>query len=234
VLVLALVATAVGWVRGRDRLVLGLAAAAAAWWAIVVAMTLVGYPGLERFFLPGAAVICGLGAAGFVAVGRLAAAAARRAVGGVDAGSRAPSTWLAAGVVVALVAVSAPLSSGRASTNWAQEGIAARAVTRLHDLSRAVAAVGGYRGVYPCPTSFAAVNHAVQSALAWKLRVMLVRVGKTMPRQGLDFVGPTDSIDSAPALVARSLTQRTLIATVGEWKVYRVTAPGADTRCVGR
>ncbi|MBV9424593.1 MAG: hypothetical protein JOZ98_16905, partial [Solirubrobacterales bacterium] len=37
--------------RRSDRLVLTLAAGVVAWWVLVVAMTLDGYPGLERFYL---------------------------------------------------------------------------------------------------------------------------------------------------------------------------------------
>src|SRR5947209_750809 len=37
--------------EARDRLTLSLAGLIVVWWAIVVGMTLVGYPGLERFFL---------------------------------------------------------------------------------------------------------------------------------------------------------------------------------------
>ncbi len=115
----------------------------------------------------------------------------------------------------------------------AQEPIASKAAKRLDQLSAAVAAVGGHHGVYPCHTSFAAVNHSVQTALAWKLRVTLGRVGTTMRHQGLMFIGPHDSIDGGPPAVDARLTQKQLIAHVGVWRVYRMTSPGADTRCVG-
>ena len=62
-------------------------------------------------------------------------------------------------------------------------------------MTAAVAAVGGHDGVFPCKSSFAAVNHSVQTALAWKLHVTLGRVGTTMRHQGVMFVGPHDSID---------------------------------------
>jgi hypothetical protein len=136
-------------------------------------------------------------------------------------------------VAVALVGVSVPFATGRISQGWRQKGIASQAVTRLDQLSAAVAAVGGHRGVYPCRTSFAAVNHGVQTALAWKLHVTLGRVGTSMRHQGVMFVGPWDTIDGQPAPVSHRLTQSSLIASVGAWRVYRVTAPGADTRCVG-
>jgi hypothetical protein len=137
-------------------------------------------------------------------------------------------------VAVALVAIPVPFVSGRISVARAQRSIAARAVTRIDQLSAAVAAVGGHSGVYPCHSSFAAVNHSVQTALAWKLHVTLGRVGTSMRHQGLMFVGPHDSIDGGTPSINPKLTSRQLIAHVGPWRVYRMTAPGADTHCVGR
>lgn len=215
-LIAGLLAVAFGWWRGRDRVVLGLFAAALAWWVLVVGMTLDGYPGLDRFFLPAAALTCALAGAGVVALASLA------------------PRWVAPAVVLAALGVSAPFAAGRVSTGWKQRGIAAQAVTRLDQLSAAVAAVGGHRGVFPCSSSFAAVNHGVQTALAWKLHVTLGRVGTSMRHQGVMFVGPWDTIDGQPAPVSHRLTQRVLIAQVGAWRVYRVTTPGANTRCVGR
>jgi hypothetical protein len=217
-LVLA-VAGAVFLARGRVAAWLG--ALVLAWWAIVVAMTLAGYPGLERFYLPAAALTCVLAGAGTASLSRL--------VGEVV---RIP--WLGGIVAVGLIGISAWLSVGRVSALRAQEPLAARAVRQLDQLSSAVAAVGGRSGVYPCHSSFAAINHSVQTALAWKLEVTLGRVGTSMRHQGLMFVGPHDTIDGAPPRISRSLTERQLIARVGVWRVYRVTHPGSDVRCVGR
>lgn len=211
----------------RDRLTIGLAAVAALWWVVVVAETLDGYPGLERFYLPAAAIICVLAGAGVVHLAQLAAGAVR--------GAPAIPGWALGGTVAAaLIALSIPLLSTRISTARAQRSIASRAVTRLDQLSAAVAAVGGHAAVYPCHSSFTAVNHSVQTALAWKLHVTLGRVGTSMRHQGLMFIGPHDSIDGGAPRIDHRLTQRQLIARAGAWRVYRMTAPGADTRCVGR
>jgi hypothetical protein len=140
---------------------------------------------------------------------------------------------VSAGVIAALVALTIPFTGGRLNDARNQERIASRAVTRLDQLSAAVAAVGGHDRVFPCRTSFAAVNHSVQTALAYKLHVTLERVGTSMRHQGVLFVGPHDSIDGGVAAVKPDLTQRRLIAQVGVWKVYRVTKPGDNTRCVG-
>ena len=89
----ALAAVAIAW-RERDRLILGLGAAALAWWVLVVAMTLDGYPGLERFFLPAAAIISVLGGVGLVRVAGVAGGALNRRLSrrrrvGIAAGDRA-------------------------------------------------------------------------------------------------------------------------------------------------
>lgn len=227
-LILAVVGVAIAWFKDRDRLWVGLAAAAVGWWVLVVGMTLDGYPGLERFYLPAAGLICVLGGAATVRIAALVASWVSARDGWAQR-----ATWATVGVVVVLVALSIPFSTLRINEARAQKPIAARAATRLDQLSAAVAAVGGHDGVYPCKVSFAAVNHAVQTALAWKLRVTLGRVGTSMRHSGVMFVGPHDTIDGAPPAIDPRLTQSTLIAHVGVWKVYRRTAPG-HTSCVGR
>jgi type II secretory pathway pseudopilin PulG len=184
----------------------------------VIGMTLDGYPGLERFYLPAAGVTCVLAGVGMVRVAELASRG--RVV-------------VAVAVIAALVAVTIPFTGGRVNEARRQERVASAAVTRLDQLSAAVAAVGGHDRVYPCKSSFAAVNHSVQTALAYKLGVTLDRVGTSMRHQGVMFVGPHDSIDGAAAAINPHLTSRQLLAVVGAWRVYRMTKPGADQRCVG-
>jgi hypothetical protein len=77
------------------------------------------------------------------------------------------------------------------------------------------------------------VNHGVQTALAWKLHVTLGRVGTTLRKPGVLFVGPHNTIDGGPAPISAGLQKR-LIARAGVWRVYRVTRPGVSSRCVGR
>jgi hypothetical protein len=219
VLVLGVLAVALAWFRQpRDRLTLALGAGALVWWVVVVGMTLDGYPGLERFYLPAAGVTCVLAGVGLVRVAEL-----------VSRG-RVP---VAIEVIVAVVALTIPLTGGRINEASRQETIAAQAVTRLDQLSAVVAAVGGHARVYPCKSSFAAVNHGVQTALAYKLHVTLGRVGTSMRHQGVMFVGPHDTIDGIAAAINPHLNQRRLIAQVGVWRVYRMTKAGADQRCVG-
>jgi hypothetical protein len=103
-LVAAVVAVAIGWLRDRDRLLLAIAGAIAAWWVVVVAMTLDGYPGLERFFLPAAALTCVLGGVGITRVALLAGDRLGR--------HRVAAT---AGVGAVLVAASIPFTTTRVS-----------------------------------------------------------------------------------------------------------------------
>jgi hypothetical protein len=229
VLIAAVAAVGITWFRYRDRLVLALAGCAAVWWVLVVAMTLAGYPGLERFYLPAAGVTCVLAAVGIVRIAGLAGATVR-GVGRYAIWPRA----LSIAVAIALIAITVPFVTSRIDSARAQPRIARHAVTRLDQLSAAVAAVGGHDAVFPCHSSFSAVNHGVQTALAWKLHVTLGRVGTTLRHQGVLFIGPHDSIDGQPAPVSVRLTRMQLLAQVGAWRVYRVTRPGGSTRCVGR
>ena len=86
VLIAALVAVGLA-VRRRERLVPSLAVAAAAWWVLVVAMTLDGYPGLERFYLPAAAVACVLAGVGVVEVAQWVASRDRADLRGAGPGA---------------------------------------------------------------------------------------------------------------------------------------------------
>ncbi|MGI8428269.1 MAG: hypothetical protein ACR2OB_02970 [Solirubrobacteraceae bacterium] len=248
ILIAAAIAVALAWFRERERLTLALAGGALAWIGLVVAMVIDGYPGLERFFLPASAVLCVLGGVGVARValllgGLIAPALGRRkhegpgvppapANGRADRKSRGgPIAALAVGAV--LITVSIPLSASRIASARAQPRLADRAVKTLDELSAAVNAVGGHRGVFPCRSSFSAVNHGVQTALAWKLHVTLARVGTSLRKPGVDFIGPHNSTDGAPAPVSPRLTGTEAVAAAGVWRVLRVTRPGHSTACVG-
>jgi hypothetical protein len=229
VLLAGAVAPAFAWFdKPRDWLVLSLAGATVVWWVVVVGMTLDGYPGLERFYLPAAGLTCVLAGVGIVRLGLLGGRLLPR---GASAG---PATAAAVGLIAVLVAILVPFTWPRISQAGTEEKIASQAVSHLNQMTDAVKAVGGHDGVFPCKTSFAAVNHSVQTALAYKLHVTLGRVGTTMRHQGVMFVGPHDSIDGIAPPIDPRLTQKQLIATVGIWKIYRMTSPGSFTGCVGR
>jgi hypothetical protein len=87
--------------------------------------------------------------------------------------------------------------------------------------------------VFPCKSSFSAINHGVQTALAWKLHVTLGRVGTTLHHPGVLFVGPHNTIDGGRAPIKFKPYVQQPLAHVGVWQVYRVTKAGAASRCVG-
>jgi hypothetical protein len=224
VLLAAAIALGSAWIRDRDRLTLALAAGSLAWITVVVAMAIDGYPGLERFFYPASALFCVLAGVGVARVAVLVGGRIGRPAG-------AMGTIVAATV---LLAVCIPLSSSRIDSARAQKPAADRAVRVLDELSAAVRVVGGRTGVFPCRSSFAAVNHGVQTALAWKLHVTMGRIGTDLRKPGVDFIGPHNSVDGVAAWVAPRLTQMQTIATVGVWRVARVMVADRSERCVGR
>jgi hypothetical protein len=223
-LILAIVAVIIGWVRDRNRTILALGLLVVAWWVVVVGETLDGYPGLERFFLPGATLTCVLGGVGLAQLARLA--------GGL---LRSPARWvLTAAVAVALIAVSVPFSTAQITVVRGDETDANQAVFLLNSLTRAIAAVGGKAAILPCKSSFVALNHSAQTAMAWKLGVTLERVGTAMSAPGVDFIGPhAASIGGAAKIDPRLTTERTL-KVVGPWRVVTLTDPRLpSSACIG-
>jgi hypothetical protein len=223
-LFLAAVAVVVGWVRDRDWRIVGIALGIVAYWIVVVGETLDGYPGLERFFLPAASLVCVLAGVGVARIAQLAG-------GFVRGGLHRP---VMIGVVALLAAICLPFSTTQISVARGDQTNASQGVHLLDELSKAVAAVGGRHGVLPCPSSFAAVNHSAQTALAFKLGVTLQRVGTTMREPGVDFVGPHAAQIGGPARVDPRLTKARTLAVVGPWRVVRLTTPGLPTGCDGR
>ncbi|MFL5829541.1 MAG: hypothetical protein ACJ76X_06450 [Solirubrobacteraceae bacterium] len=217
VLVFAAVAVVLGW-READRVTLWLAGGAAAWVALVALMTVAAYPGLGRFMYPPAAVACVLAGAGVVRLGGLAGSGALR--------------W---SVVAVCVGICAPFAAGRTAHAWKEKSEADLAVRFTNQLSDAVGVAGGRDRVMPCPTSVSAVNHTMQTALAWSLHVRLSRVKTVLRSPGVNFVGPhLVTIDGAAAAVRiRGGSVARLVAQSGVWRVYRVTSPRLPARCVG-
>ncbi len=213
-----------GWVVGS------LGAFVCVWWVEVIVMTIwLGYPGLERFFLPAAAVVCVLGGAGVARLGRAVAGWAR---GRSRAGGLA--TAIGGVLVAAIVAGSVLVSRGAVDLLLGAEGQAALAQRTLNGLSGSVAAAGGREAVLPCPSSFTAVNHSAQPALAWDLRVTLQRVGSAMTRPGVDFIGPADIATGIPAAIDPELVRDRVVARSGAWTAVALRRAGGGGSCVGR
>jgi hypothetical protein len=200
--------------RPRDRLLRALALGAAAWLALVVAMTIAGYPGLGRFMLPPAAVACVLAGVGTVALVARAGAARR---------------WGAATAVVVLLAGGAALSARRAATLPDQVRLGTRTAELQDQLTRAIAAAGGRAAILRCAAGGAvAVNHTAQTALAWKLHVGLDSIALRLLRPGVLFRGPKLPPIGAPARIVLARPRRSVqLARVGVWRVLAVRRAGS-------
>ena len=177
-------------------------------------------PGLERFFLPAAALTCVLGGVGVAAAG----AAGRR---GWPACLRRPVT---AGAAIVLAAACIPFTTTRSASPGRRAPAASQAVSPSTQLTQAVAAVGGKAACSRARSSFAAVNHSAQTALAWKLHVTLrARRAPSMRAPGVDFIGPhTAARSAAPATIDPRLTHA---QTAGHGRTLARRAPDRSRAC---
>jgi hypothetical protein len=213
----------------RIPLEVWLAGAVIAWWVVVVGMTLDGYPGLQRFFLPAAGLTCVLGGVGLARVAWLLGGLAGRLLRALPAAAGA----VAAIVVVVGLVGSWHYASPRVRFLRAQEPLAATAVQRIDQLGRAVRVLGGKSAILPCGSSVVTINHSMQTAFAWQLGTTLERVQTVLFAPGIAFVGPWDSIDGGPPPIAFKYRAR-LLRRVGAWRIYQVARAGQPLgRCVG-
>lgn len=193
--------------RPRDRIVRGIALGALAWLALVVVMTVGGYPGLARFMLPAAALACVLAGVAAVELVARAGAGGRRA--------------LAALAGVALLAVGVAFGIGPWRTAVANTRRAVHAAHLQHELTQAIAAVGGRSRVLAC--GVVAVNHTAQTAFAWKLHVPLDRIAFRVGAAGVVFRGPHNlALGATPKVTMAPPFRKVLLAHTGVWYVKAV------------
>jgi hypothetical protein len=222
VLIAAIGAIVLAW-RRRATEVLVLAAGATAFGAIVMAMTLIGYGGNQRYLIPAAAVICVVAGTG---VGWAA-----QALGG---GRR---TALAGAALAAVIAATMIPSQAHDVRNQIDMSIG-RAKT-LRVLDHLVARVGRGR-ILACGRPD--VNWLAQSELAWRLRVPLSGVqlfwngaGPRIPFQPPSIVFLTHHNQYAPGIqphLPRHGLRRKLIARDHRWAAYQMTAArGPGSTC---
>ena len=211
-------------VRRGERMILVLAAASLAYVAIVAAMALDHYPGLERFMLPAAAVVAVLAGVGVTRVAELAGGGRRAAV-----------------VAAGLVAVAVPFLMGRISYETRQVADSQLAERILNETVAAVRLAGGATRMLPCPDSRVAINHAIQPSLAWELHVPLkdvlpVTVHKdSLWRPALFLDAPEKKVAGyTPTRLEHGLRARTVVRMDG-WRVSRIIRPGdaSANACVG-
>jgi hypothetical protein len=223
--------------RSEIPLVAALAIATVGWWVVVVAMTLDHYPGLERFFLPAAAMACVLSGYGLMRICALIGDLAGRGLASAGAGlaSRARVPVAMAAAAILLLG-----STHYLGARWAyakeQEPRAATAVTRIDALGTAIKVLGGRSRMLPCRSSVVTINHSLQTAMAWQLETTLGRVQTALRPgiAGIAFVGPRDSIDGGYPPVEYPHSKQ-LLARVGAWRIYQVWPLGtAKPACLGR
>jgi hypothetical protein len=237
---LGVVATVLALWRGRDRMVLGLAAITVGWWFVVIVETWDGYPGLQRFFLPATAMTCVLSGLGLVWLASVVAEVVVDDLGGLitrgaaSAGRglarlRAPIAVLACLAMLAVGWHYATASSSTLPSRWAtvkaQEPLAALAVTRIDDLGVAVKRLGGLKNMLPCGDSQLTINHSLQTAFAWEAGTDLENIKTVLTKPGLAFVGPHDSIDGGDPPILFNFTAKPIMQ-VGQWSIQEVSRAG--------
>jgi len=189
----------------RDRRIVVLAGAVLGWTALVAVMAAVGgYPGLSRFLVPAAAVVCILGSVGAFGIVRLAGPRGR---------------WPVAGLLLVTLAVSvgprweAAVEEIDSAQGWAR-------VAR--ELETAVQMAGGRQSV-ACRRPV--ISHTAQTQLAWILGLPFGAVRTDVDGPGLVFV-LTDPTVGRPPSVSVQLPRRP-VAWTDDWEVYEVAPPTA-------
>jgi hypothetical protein len=144
----ALIAVAIASRRPRDRVLLGLAAVAACWIAIVGTAAELGYPGLTRFMLPAGAL-----------VGVLAGVAISRLVSAFPGG-----LLVSLAIALAVVGFAVP----RLAELPEQYRIERSVARTQRELETVIARLGGAAKVRRCRVT---TNQPLRTRLAWELDV---------------------------------------------------------------
>ncbi len=189
----------------RDRVVLAVAALAAAWSAVVVGMaTLLGYAALSRFLLPAAALACVLAG-----------------VGGIRAVERfGHRRWTMTAVVAAVLVVSAPQLSDRIrGLDDVASEIRARALLS-EDLPDVLAAAGGPDAVLACGTVAVEGATLLLPAVAWELDEPISAM-RTTPEDGPVVVFLINGAVQDLALLDSDAEVRTLAQSL-VWSIHAV------------
>jgi hypothetical protein len=191
-LVAAVAGTALGGSVAR-----GLAAAAAAWVALVAVMTQAGYAGNPRYNVAAAAVGCVLAGVGVAALAR----------------RRSPHAWLlAAALVAAVLAFTARELSD-------QVGELGDRADRRTDLSALIDEAGGAEAVNDCAP--ARTVQPMKAMLAWKLDVSMEHLADPPRPPVAVFQAPPGYAGERPEPPVRDLVGPP-VATQGDWTLYEV------------
>jgi hypothetical protein len=234
ILILAAIGFGIAYVRRNWTLIwLGVIAVL---WALMVSLITQAFYGLPRYLLPAAAIGCVMAA---LAVVWIAEEAIKR-VPNLRAGSReATAAALAAGAVVLALTLPSTINRGKLMVTQVKQ--ANQAGSFQKHLFAAVDRLGGKKTLFVCGLSYVAVNHSMASALAWKLKVDLVKIRPLMVSQGYVFAAPrTTDTGSVPPILSAHVDRVRLVMSLGEWKVYAVSRRqssqfgAAGSLCPGR
>jgi hypothetical protein len=208
--------------RGPERpgVVAALAGFAAGLVALYAAMTEAGFSGNVRYVLPALVAVSVLGGVGVSLLVDVGAGVGRRLA---HQNGRGPALGATAAGIVLLLAAMPELRGQIDAVGVEARDSAERA--RLHqDLERAVDRVGAR---YVTLFGPATINRSYQTHLAWELSLPLSDVHNAGGR-GIAFNAPAEPV-AGVIRVYRRARQRTLLATVGKW---RVSARPANARHV--
>jgi len=198
----------------REPRARGLAAAGAAWVALVALMAQAGFSGEPRYALPGVALLAIAGAAGLARAARPAAIGREETL---DRGMRdraSPRRWVVAvvGVAVAVAAVPALGNLPRVRAAQAHQWALAR------DLGDAVQAAGGRRAVLACGRPFVGPYRGPLMAYALHVAKREIEPDATPRAPGVVFRA---RLTAAAAPAPRAAAPFRVAARVGEWEVLR-------------
>jgi hypothetical protein len=194
---IGVIAAVVLAIRSREKTVLWLAGAAAAWVGLIVLMTQLGFSGNSRYFLVPLAIACVVGAAG---AGKLV--------------MLAPNTPAQAAVAAVILVGAGLYVSPRLERLDRQAKSVERLAKLQSDLETAVDRAGGAKAIEkPYPT----VNRGFVTRMAWEVKVPIGDV-EAASGEGVVFAARSHQAGSAPRQ-ARSPDQQ-LRFKQGRWRVY--------------
>jgi hypothetical protein len=201
-------------VRRQERLVPILAMLAAAWAALVVAMSAVlGYAALSRFLLPAAAIVAVLAGAGTVWA--------------------LTALWRHSTALAVLAVVVACLSVGiRVAAFPALFDELEMRDHLVHQLDPAIERAGGVDAIVACPALAISSADVPRVALAWKLDVPMARIGRALPDDGgIVFVddGPTGARRQARVERRFGPDAVAVVARSSDWTVLGVGCDPSST-----
>jgi hypothetical protein len=196
--------------RRQERLVPALAMLAAAWTALVVAMSAAfGYAALSRFLLPAAALVAVLAGAG--------------TVWALTALWRHSTALAVMAIAIACVSIGIRVAAFPALFDELE-----MRNHLVHQLDPAIDGAGGVDALVACPALAISSADVPRVALAWKLDVPMARIGRSLPDDGgIIFVDDGPSGDRREGRLERRFGPDA-VEVVARSRDWAVMAVGCD------